>query len=271
MSSPPLRGTAEWSANREVWRCCCGADGRKNRYAAQQLWLRKEHIKAEASQVASAGSPQASQQPAGCRAKPAPARAQAVPKQKTAAQLAKLARNSRRLNQKHLASKMWACECVWRAGCSPGACERALAASRTEPTCPRRVRRVRGLSRGLREAAAATVGYYDGDWEELLRPASGLLRRSPILVGRLIVQQWPSRRAAAGPPPAPAPLALAAPPPATQLAPSTPPSQQPPSRPVWNGGPLAAAAAPPAPAASRPNASETCPRCPPLPRPRPYP
>ena len=42
-----------------------------NRYAAQQLWLRKERIKAEASQVASAGAPQASQQPAGCQAKPA--------------------------------------------------------------------------------------------------------------------------------------------------------------------------------------------------------
>ena len=51
----------------------------------------------------SAGSPQASQQPAGCRAKPAPARAQAVPRQKTAAQLARSERNRERLFQKHLA------------------------------------------------------------------------------------------------------------------------------------------------------------------------
>ena len=62
---------------------------RGNLHAAQQLWLRKERIKAEASQVASAGAPQASQQPAGCQAKPAPARAQAVPKPETAAQLAR--------------------------------------------------------------------------------------------------------------------------------------------------------------------------------------
>ena len=61
MSSPPLRGTAEWSATRvesEV-ALLLGLTG-GNRYAAQQLWLRKERIKAEASQFASAGSPQAS-------------------------------------------------------------------------------------------------------------------------------------------------------------------------------------------------------------------
>ena len=57
MSSPPLRGTAEWSANREVALLLGLAGG--NRYAAQQLWLRKERIKVEATQVASAGSPQA--------------------------------------------------------------------------------------------------------------------------------------------------------------------------------------------------------------------
>ena len=101
MSSPPLRGTAEWSATREV-ALLLGLTG-GNRYAAQQLWLRKERIKAEASQSASAGSQQASQQPAGCRAKPAPARAQAVPGQKTAAQLARSERSRERLFQKHLA------------------------------------------------------------------------------------------------------------------------------------------------------------------------
>ena len=103
-------------------------------------------------------------------------------------------------------------------------------------------------SLGLREAVSATVG--DSGWDERLWPAFGPLWRYPILVGRLLIQQWPSRRDLGMP--APMPLALAAPPPATQLAPSTPPSQQQPNRPVWNGGPLAAAAAPPAPAASRP-------------------
>ena len=106
MSSPALRGSAEWSASREV-ALLLGLT-RGNLHAAQQLWLRKERIKAEASQVASAGAPQASQQPAGCQAKPAPARAQAVPKPETAAQLARRERSQIRLRQKRLASKMWA-------------------------------------------------------------------------------------------------------------------------------------------------------------------
>ena len=101
MSSPPLRGTAEWSAAREV-ALLLGLSG-GNRYAAQQLWLRKERMKAEASQVASAAPPQASQQPAGYRAKPAPAQAQAVPRQRTPAQLARNERSRERLFQKHLA------------------------------------------------------------------------------------------------------------------------------------------------------------------------
>ena len=49
MSMPALRGSAEWSARREV-ALLLGLT-RGNHYAAQQLWLRKERIKAEASQV----------------------------------------------------------------------------------------------------------------------------------------------------------------------------------------------------------------------------
>ena len=66
-------------------------------YAA--VWLHKERIKAEASQVLRVQwtSPQASQQPAGYRAKPAPAQAQAVPKQRTPAQLARNERSRERL------------------------------------------------------------------------------------------------------------------------------------------------------------------------------
>ena len=200
-----------------------------NRRRAQWLWLQKERTKAEASQLASATSPQASQQPAGCQAKPATARARGVPKPKKSA--ARLAKDRRRLNLKHLASKTWACVRV---------ASRLLAWSvRARVRCA--LNRVslelalddfveRAASLGLREAAAATVD--DGGFGKLHSPAAGPLRRSPILVGRLLVQQGPSRWAVARPPPAPAPLALKAPPPATQLAPSTPPSQQPPSRPI---------------------------------------
>ena len=67
MVAPPLRGSVEWSAEREV-KVLLGLT-RGNYYAAQRLWLQKERYKAEASQVASAGSPQASQQAAGCQAK----------------------------------------------------------------------------------------------------------------------------------------------------------------------------------------------------------
>jgi hypothetical protein len=250
MASPPLRGSAEWSAKREV-AVLLGLT-RGNHYAAQQLWLQRERHKAEASQIASAGSPQASQQAAGCQAKPATAGARDVPRAKPKKSAARLAKDQRRLNQKHLASKMWAYVRVasrlraWsvRARAASRACFGLGASGELDGfvEC--------AASLGLRAAVSATVAYDGGlapPW-----PATGPLRRSPILVGRLLVQQWPSRRAAAGLPPAPAPLALAAPPPATQLAPSTPPSQQPPSRPVWNGGPLAAAATTTAPAASRP-------------------
>ena len=101
MSSPALRGSAEWSARREL-ALLLGLT-RGNHYAAQELWLRKESIKAEASQGASAGAPQASQQPAGCQAKPATVEARGVPKPKTAAQLARSERGRERLRRKHLA------------------------------------------------------------------------------------------------------------------------------------------------------------------------
>jgi len=103
MSSPALRGSAVWSAQREVAVLLGLTDG--NRYAAQQLWLQRERIKVEASQVASAGSPQASQQPAGCQARPATAKARDVPKPKKSA--ARLAKDRKRLNHKHLARKVW--------------------------------------------------------------------------------------------------------------------------------------------------------------------
>jgi hypothetical protein len=65
-----------------------------------------------------------------------------------------------------------------------------------------------------------------GTREAILAPYHPLYRL-PILVGTLIVLQWPSSRAAARPPPAPSPPELTAPPPATQLAALAPPRQQP--------------------------------------------
>ena len=260
MSSPPLRGSAEWSARREVVLLLELTGG--NRRRAQWLWLQKLRTKAEASQLASATSPQARQQPAGCQAKPATARARVVPKPKKSA--ARLAKDRRRLNQKHLASKVWAYVRVasrllaWSVRARTRCANRAVGAGSLF-SCAEKAKLnefvERAASLGLREAAAATVGRGGFLFGELPLPAAGPLRRSPILVGRLLVQQGPSRWAVARPPPAPAPLALKAPPPATQLAPSTPPSQQPPSRPIWNGAygePLAAAATAAAPAASRP-------------------
>jgi hypothetical protein len=67
-----------------------------------------------------------------------------------------------------------------------------------------------------------------GTREAILTPYRPLYpTRLPILVGTLIVLQWPSSRAAARPPPAPSPPELTAPPPATQLAALAPPRQQP--------------------------------------------
>ena len=172
-----------------------------------------------------------------------------MPRAKPKKSAARLAKDRRRLNQKHLASKMWAYARVasrllaWsvraRVRCALNRARWGCEAQRA--LLDKFVERAASLE--LREAAAATVG--DGGLGESQSPAAGPLRHSPILVGRLLVQQGPSRWACQ-------PLALEAPPPATQLAPSTPPSQQPPSRPVWNGGPLAAAATTTAPAASRP-------------------
>ena len=102
MASPPLRGSAEWSATREVHVLLALTRG--NYYAAQRLWLQREREKVEASQHASAGSPQASQQ----AAKPATAKARDVPKPKRKKSAARLAKDRKRLNHKHLARKVWA-------------------------------------------------------------------------------------------------------------------------------------------------------------------
>ena len=169
MASPPLRGSPEWSAKREL-EVLLGLT-RGNYYAAQQLWLQRERYRAEASQVASAGSPQASQQAAGCQAKPATARARDVPRAKPKKSAARLAKDRRRLNQKHLASKMWAYARVasrllaWsvraRVRCALNRAEFGCWAQRAN--LDKFVERAASL--GLRGAAATTVG--DGGFGEL--------------------------------------------------------------------------------------------------------
>ena len=81
----------------------------------RRLWLRRcsntsnlhQHAAGQPSHRRAAARPPA-QQNAGRQPEPAPAQAQAVPKPKTAAQLASRERGQKRLNQKHLARKMWA-------------------------------------------------------------------------------------------------------------------------------------------------------------------
>ena len=156
-----------------------------NRRRAQWLWLQKERTKAEASQLASATSPQARQQPAGCQAKPATARARDVPRARPKKSTARLAKDRRRLNQKHLASKVWAhvrvasrllawsvrarIRCALNRATFGCGSQRAVLDEFVE----------RAASLGLREAAAATVA--DGGLGESHSPAAGPLRRSPIL------------------------------------------------------------------------------------------
>ena len=106
MASPPLRGSPEWSARREAEVLLLLTRG--NYYAAQRLWLQREREKVEASQHASAGSPQASQWAAGCQAKPTTAKARDAPKPKRKKSAARLAKDRKRLNHKRLASKVWA-------------------------------------------------------------------------------------------------------------------------------------------------------------------
>ena len=68
----------------------------------------------------------------------------------------------------------------------------------------------------------APLGFPFKDWQKKFCKKIGPILRLPILVGRLLVQQWPSNRQ-----PPRRPQRRAAPPPATQLAALAPPSQQP--------------------------------------------
>jgi hypothetical protein len=223
--SSPAHGSPWWSAEKDFALLMLLTGG--NRKAAQRLWLRKVRIHREAPPDAGASAPKA----ATAKPQPAPARAQAVPKLETAAQLARRARSQIRLRQKHLASKIWASVRIASRLLAWWARAKALR-NRDDSEGGTRECRARALDGFVgycayfrpRAAAMATSG--------LSILAVG---RRPILVGRLLVQQWPSARARSCPRPAalPAPstssTVAAQPQPALALAAPPPPSQPPPS------------------------------------------
>ena len=169
------------------------------------LWLRKcsrtsslhQHVPGQPSQRREAAHPQA-QQDAGRQPRPAPAQAQAVPKPKTAAQIASHERSQKRLNQKHLARKMWAGVRVasrllaWliRARARHPGCSSADGGEHRSLALDGFVERSASL--GLRAALSVPPG--SAGCPGFPAP----LRRRPILIGRLLVQQWPATRDDAG-------------------------------------------------------------------------
>jgi hypothetical protein len=130
---------------------------------------------------------------------PAPARAQAVPKPETAAQLARRERSQIRLRQKRLASKMWATIRIasrllaWRRRVylRLEAAEREVLVRKRANALDTCVERDANRTSNRNAAVAASMCSE---------------RRLPILVGRLLIQQWPSARARC-----PRPAALPAP------------------------------------------------------------
>ena len=196
-----------------------------NRKAAQQLWLRKVRIHREAPPDAGASAPKA----ATAKPQPAPARARAVPKLETAAQLARRERSQIRLRQKHLASKMWATIRI---------ASRLLAWRRRAHLRPQATELVScALATWLAKCCRCDerdTSNWTSDRNAAVAASMCSERRMPILVGRLLIQQWPSvrdrhPRSAEMPAPSTSSTAAAQPPPALALAPPPPPSQPPPS------------------------------------------
>ena len=123
---------------------------------------------------------------------PASAQAQAVPKPATAAQLARRGRSQERLHQKHLAR-----------GCGR-LCASVRVASRLLAWLVRaRSRHVFDRSISERRCAALDA-FVERSASCLRRPAwegqpqKDTLRKRPVLIGRLLVQQWPATRDDAG-------------------------------------------------------------------------
>ena len=178
--SSHAHGSPWWSAEKDFALLMLLTGG--NRQAAQRLWLRKVRIHREAPPDAGASAPKA----ATAKPQPAPARAQAVPRLETAAQLARRERSQIRLRQKHLASKIWASVRVASrllAWWSRARARRSYYQDRHSrgPALDAFVERSASL--GPRAAASTRPG------PTFLGRA---MRTKPILVGTLLVQQWPS-------------------------------------------------------------------------------
>ena len=96
-------GSPEWAARREVEVLKLLCDG--NVAKMQRLWLRKQQVMSGTRQQAG-GQARPKQQSRADRPGLEPA---AQPKQQTQAQAARRERSRKRLSQKHLAAKLWAC------------------------------------------------------------------------------------------------------------------------------------------------------------------
>ena len=200
--TPPLRGTAEWSANREVALLLGLAGG--NRYAAQQLWLRKrsalrrrprrlrvQDLRRQASSLLAA---EPSRPRLRHRACPSGARLPSSPRSRGAStRSTSRARCGRACVSGEQAARLVRASARSHHGVQLRRRDRPLAQSQIHP--PPTVGRARrsdldrfvehAASLGLREAVSATVG--DSGWDERLWPAFGSLWRLPILVGRLLL------------------------------------------------------------------------------------
>ena len=224
--SSPAHGSPGWSAEKEFALLMLLTDG--NRKAAQRLWLRKVRIHREAPPDAGASAPKA----ATAKPQPAPARAQAVPKLETAAQLARRERSQIRLRQKRLASKMWA---TIRIASRLLAWRRRAHLANLANSSPLDNELVRcALAKCLRCVEAFDASNRTSNRSAAAAASICSERRLPILVGRLLIQQWPAQRdrcprPAALPAPSTKSTVAAQPRPALALAAPPPPSQPPPS------------------------------------------
>jgi len=155
-----------------------------------------------------------------------------VPKLETAAQLARRERSQIRLRQKHLASKMWA---TIRIASRLLAWRRRAHLANLANSSPLDNELVRcALAKCLRCVEAFDASNRTSNRSAAAAASICSERRLPILVGRLLIQQWPAQRdrcprPAALPAPSTKSTVAAQPRPALALAAPPPPSQPPPS------------------------------------------
>ena len=108
-----------------------------------------------------------------------------VPKPETAAQLARRERSQIRLRQKHLASKLWA---TIRIASRLLAWRHRARARRDGSASPTLLDGLRGM---VERNDAGRISHRNA----AVAARTCSIRRLPILVGTLLLQQWPSARA----------------------------------------------------------------------------